>query len=62
MPKSRCRVLVAEPRGHVSEHAFREALAVAERSGLPKIDSPKISYSHAAILERAEPGLFTKGS
>lgn len=47
------RLLLAEPRGHVSEAAFQETLAVAEHSGLTGAVSLKISRSHAAILERA---------
>lgn len=50
--KPRGRVLVAEPKGHVSEPDFRETLAVAAHNGLAKIDSLKIWRSHAAILER----------
>lgn len=51
--KPRGRVLVAEPRGHVSERAFRKTLSVAEHDGLVEIESLKIWGSHAAILERA---------
>jgi len=48
----RGRVLFAEPRGHVSEQAFQESLAVAKQNGLHKTESLKITRSHAAILER----------
>ena len=50
--KPRGRVLFAEPRGHVSERAFQEALSVAEHNGLQEFDSLKIARSRAAILER----------
>ena len=50
--KPRGQVLVAEPKGHVSEEAFRETLSAAAHSGLAKIDSLKIWHSQAVILER----------
>ena len=50
---SRGRVLFAEPRGHVSEQAFQESLALAKQNGLHKTGPVKIARSHAAILERA---------
>jgi ubiquinone/menaquinone biosynthesis C-methylase UbiE len=49
----RGRVLFAEPRGHVSDQAFQESLAVAKQSGLHQTESLRIARSHAAILERA---------
>jgi len=49
----RGRVLFAEPRGHVSEQAFQESLALAKQNGLHKAESLKIARSRAAILERA---------
>jgi SAM-dependent methyltransferase len=49
----RGRVLFAEPRGHVSDQAFQESLAVAMQNGLRKTESLKIVRSRAAILERA---------
>lgn len=50
--RHRGRVLFAEPRGHVSEREFQEALSVAEANGLRKVESLNIARSHAAILER----------
>jgi 2-polyprenyl-3-methyl-5-hydroxy-6-metoxy-1,4-benzoquinol methylase len=46
------RVLFAEPKGHVRGHAFDESLSMAERTGLRKIDSLRIPWSHAALLEK----------
>lgn len=46
------RVVFTEPKGHVREHAFRDSLSVAEHSGLHKIDSLQIPWSHAALLEK----------
>jgi ubiquinone/menaquinone biosynthesis C-methylase UbiE len=44
-------VLVAEPRGHVSEAAFQETLASATAVGLRVARALKIPRSHAALLE-----------
>ncbi len=46
------RLLFAEPKGHVSEHAFQESLSAAAHSGLRTIDSLRIARTHAALLER----------
>lgn len=51
--KPGARVLVAEPRGRVTEAAFRESVAVAESGGFVVVDSPKISRSHAVVLRKA---------
>jgi len=50
------RVLFAEPRGHVSEQAFQQALSAAEANGLRKVDSLNVTRSHAVILERPPSG------
>jgi ubiquinone/menaquinone biosynthesis C-methylase UbiE len=47
------RVLFGEPRGHVPEPAFEESLSIAQRSGLTKVDTPKIARTHAVVLEKA---------
>ena len=46
------RVLFAEPKGHVRWHAFDKSLAVAGRSGLRKLDTLRIPWSHGALLEK----------
>jgi len=46
------RVLVAEPKGRVPTSSFQKSIATAEACGFDVVDSPKISRSHAAILER----------
>jgi hypothetical protein len=46
------RVLVAEPRGRVPPLSFDESIAAAEACGFKVVESPRISRSHAAILER----------
>ena len=50
--KPESRVLVAEPRGCVSESSFAKSIATAETRGFDVVESPRISRSHAAILER----------
>jgi ubiquinone/menaquinone biosynthesis C-methylase UbiE len=44
------RVLVAEPRGHVSAAAFDATLAAAARAGLRMEATPRIRRSHTAVL------------
>lgn len=46
------RILFAEPRGHVREHAFQDTVSLAERCGLRRKGSPRIRWSHGALLER----------
>jgi ubiquinone/menaquinone biosynthesis C-methylase UbiE len=47
------RVLVIEPRGHVSEPEFEASLAAAERAGLRRSPGPKVWRSLGAVLEPA---------
>jgi 2-polyprenyl-3-methyl-5-hydroxy-6-metoxy-1,4-benzoquinol methylase len=46
------RLLIAEPRGHVSEQAFEETVAVTEKAGLVVIDRPEIKRSRTVLVER----------
>ena len=48
--KQNARVLLAEPRGHVSEKAFSEELAKADAAGLAVAERPAVSRSVAALL------------
>ncbi|MEW6441779.1 MAG: methyltransferase domain-containing protein [bacterium] len=50
--KSGCRLLFAEPRGHVSKAAFEESLRLAKENGLEEAASAQIARSRAAVLER----------
>jgi 2-polyprenyl-3-methyl-5-hydroxy-6-metoxy-1,4-benzoquinol methylase len=52
--KSTGRLLLAEPRGHVTEAEFDATLALAHQSGIGVVDTLQIRQSHAALLERAE--------
>lgn len=47
------RVLLAEPRGHVSEALFAKLLAAAEASHLAVAGRPDIPASRAALLARS---------
>jgi ubiquinone/menaquinone biosynthesis C-methylase UbiE len=47
------RLLVAEPKGHVSAEALEETLEAARKSGLSVIERPRIKGSRAALLEKA---------
>jgi ubiquinone/menaquinone biosynthesis C-methylase UbiE len=46
------RVLVAEPRGHVSGVDFERTLEAARRTGLEVVESPAIRGSRTAVLAR----------
>jgi 2-polyprenyl-3-methyl-5-hydroxy-6-metoxy-1,4-benzoquinol methylase len=52
--KSTGRLLLAEPRGHVTEPEFKATLALAHQRGIGVVDTLQIRQSHAALLERAE--------
>jgi len=47
------RVLLAEPRGHVSDELFAEFLRLAEANGLAVSDGPAITASRTAVLVRS---------
>ena len=46
------RLLLAEPKGHVTDIAFAASLKTAEIKGLRATDRPAIRWSRAALLER----------
>jgi len=46
------RLLVAEPRRHVSEKDFALTVSIAEQKGFIKIETPKIHGSHVVLLEK----------
>jgi ubiquinone/menaquinone biosynthesis C-methylase UbiE len=47
------KVLVAEPRGHVTPAAFEESMAAAARAGLRRSPGPRMWRSLTAVLEPA---------
>jgi len=50
--KSGAKVLVIEPKGHVSLEAFSRSVAAAEDVGLRQIESPHIRGDREALFER----------
>jgi ubiquinone/menaquinone biosynthesis C-methylase UbiE len=46
------KLLLAEPKGHVTEVDFAATLQAAERSGFRATDGPAIRWSRTAVLER----------
>lgn len=46
------RLLVAEPRGHVTAEAFEESVRVATAAGFVELDRPSIRKSHAMVLQK----------
>jgi ubiquinone/menaquinone biosynthesis C-methylase UbiE len=48
------RLLVTEPRGHVSAEVFAAELAAAEKSGLRTLDRPARGRDAVALLETVE--------
>jgi ubiquinone/menaquinone biosynthesis C-methylase UbiE len=50
--KPKGKLLLVEPRGHVSEQAFRDELAAAADQGLTLQEQPRIRLSRAALLAR----------
>ncbi len=47
------RLLLVEPRGHVSAAAFGATLGLAAAAGLRRVATPRVRLSRAALLERA---------
>jgi ubiquinone/menaquinone biosynthesis C-methylase UbiE len=48
------KLLLAEPKGHVTFSEFKKTLDTAQELGFTLIDSPVISLSHAAVLEKRQ--------
>lgn len=46
------KLLLAEPKGHVSFSEFKETVSMADKAGFKFIDSPMISLSHSALFEK----------
>jgi len=50
--KARAKVLVAEPKGHVTAEGFDASLSIAEQSGFEIAERPAIRRSFAAVLSK----------
>lgn len=46
------KLLLAEPKIHVTSAEFKKTLAIAQESGFKLIASPKIYFSHTAVFEK----------
>jgi ubiquinone/menaquinone biosynthesis C-methylase UbiE len=46
------RLLISEPTGHVTDLAFAETLAAAEKAGFVLVARPDIARSRSAVLEK----------
>jgi len=46
------KLLVAEPKMHVTVTEFYNTLSLAQHIGFKLIDSPQITFSHTAVLEK----------
>jgi len=46
------RLLVAEPKGHVTEKDFETTVSVAEQNGFTVTDRPRIKRSRAILLQK----------
>ncbi|MDP2842067.1 MAG: methyltransferase domain-containing protein [Acetobacterium sp.] len=46
------KLLLAEPKGHVTGAEFKKTVSIARKAGFKPIDSPMISLSHAALFEK----------
>lgn len=46
------KLLVAEPKIHVPDPAFRQTVALAEEVGLRVVEKPHVRWCRAAVLER----------
>lgn len=44
------KLLLAEPRGHVSRQAFERTVSLAQSRGFEVVDNPDIRRSHAVLL------------
>ena len=50
--KNSGKLLLAEPKLHVTSNEFTKTLSIAQELGYKIIGSPKIYFSHSAVLEK----------
>jgi len=48
------RLLVVEPRGHVTQNAFATTVSLTAQAGFEEIDRPLISLSHGVCLRKPD--------
>jgi ubiquinone/menaquinone biosynthesis C-methylase UbiE len=49
------RLLIVEPKGHVSEKDFNRTISVAQQNGFKIIDNPSIPRSRTILLKKEVP-------
>ena len=49
------RILIVEPRFHVSPKRFQESVALAQASGLNFCEAPSIKFSRSAVFKNGSP-------
>jgi ubiquinone/menaquinone biosynthesis C-methylase UbiE len=54
------QILIVEPRFHVSEKAFKETIGIAQSAGFTPVERPKVFFSRAVILKKADKPLEQK--
>ncbi|HUN56374.1 MAG TPA: methyltransferase domain-containing protein [Smithella sp.] len=54
------QVLIVEPKFHVSEKAFKETIGIAGSAGFEPAQGPKVFFSRAVILKKADKPLHQK--
>ena len=45
-------LLIAEPRGHVTDEDFKRTLSHVQRNGMKLVDSPNINKSHTTLFKK----------
>ena len=50
--KPRGRLLICEPRVHVTRRAFEKSVEIAKRTGFAELDRPPVAFSRAVVLEK----------
>ena len=50
--KPKGRLLIVEPKMHVSAAAFEKTIEIARQAGLRPISEPKIRFSRSKLLSR----------
>lgn len=48
------RILLAEPRGHVTEDEFSASVAAATEAGFAVVEHPSVGRSHAVVLAQSQ--------
>jgi SAM-dependent methyltransferase len=46
------KLLIAEPRGHVSEEAFNETVSSLEKHGFKTVKAPEIKWSLSVLMQK----------